>query len=285
MNICNNNSNNDDDVREKLLIIGEILIKSIINKDVVHYNLGKWKDNVKLSFMLSFFCDIDDVSILTFNSNSNSNSNDRIDSTNNTIVIEVPLISNTQKNESIEYLMDIVKDNPILLTITIQLHSSSKEISVIKTDVMIPSKTFKCTSNLELSSSFKDYKVHDFKIEDVSTYYEKKIVKQWLYRKRLTEELMKNSAVLEYDAIDFSYILLGIRLKRNNAFASCTVSFTFKEAMVMAVPKIVVHDILRSFEKELDTSSILVVEQSPQNMANELLSFITRSICKQAFDT
>jgi len=186
-----------------------------------------------------------------------------------------------QRTEITEYFIDTVKVNPILLSITINVQS--KEITLIRTDVIIPSNIFKCSSKLELNAIFKDNRVNDFKIEDVCTNLEKKIIRQWYYRKRFTEELVKNSAVLEYDTIDFSYILLGIRIKCNSSFASCTVSFTFKEP-AMPVPKVVLHEMLRFFDKELDTSSISSDNNQPDKTANELLDNITRSIKKQAFD-
>jgi hypothetical protein len=255
--------------------ISNILMRSIVSRHLIQYSLDKWKFNGKLSFILSFFSDIDNSSILTINNYPNNN--DRNDQSSYTIIIEVPIILNMHCDDNSEYLIDIVKDNPILLLISITV--INMDITIIKVDVLIP-KTMKCSSNLELSQTFKDNKINDFKVEDICGYVEDKIFKQWYYRKLFTEEMMKSAAVLEYDAIDFSYVLIVIRLKYNNAFASCTVEFVFTHPMVM--PNIEVQDLLNSFDTKLETSSIST-SQAPNVLAQELLKYATKAISSQAF--
>ena len=251
-------------------------MRSIVSRHLIQSSLDKWKSNGTLSFILSFFSDIDNSSILTINNNPNSSDRNDHQSSYN-IIIEVPIIVNMQCDDNTEYLIDIVKENPILLIISITV--INMDMTNIKVDVVM-SNTMKCSSKLEFSQTYKDNRINDFKVEDICGYVEDKIFKQWYYRKLFTEEMMKSAAVLEYDAIDFSYILIAIRLKYNNAFASCTVQFVFTDPMEL--PDIEVQDLLNSFKTTLD-ASFLNASYGPNALAQELLKFATKSISDQAF--
>ena len=90
---------------------------------------------------------------------------------------------------------------------------------------------------------------------------------------------MKVSVVLEYDAIDFSYVIIAIRLKYNNVYAMCTIEFIFLDPLI---PTITINDILKSFNTSLDTSSINH-NIEPYQLANELLNYSIKTISNQAF--
>jgi hypothetical protein len=92
-------------------------------------------------------------------------------------------------------------------------------------------------------------------------------------------KLMKVSVVLEYDAIDFSYVIIAIRLKYNNVYAMCTIEFIFLDPLI---PTITINDILKSFNTSLDTSSINH-NIEPYQLANELLNYSIKTISNQAF--
>ena len=98
-----------------------------------------------------------------------------------------------------------------------------------------------------------------FKTSDIVTLKDsitKKIKSRWLDRKLFIEEMQRLATVLEYDAIDFSHVVITLRVKQDNLYTICNVEFRISEMFPKTLPLISVHDLQTQYSTILTSSKI-----------------------------
>ena len=98
-----------------------------------------------------------------------------------------------------------------------------------------------------------------FKTSDIVTLKDsitKKIKSKWLDRKLFIEEMQRLATVLEYDAIDFSHVVITLRVKQDNLYTICNVEFRISEMFPKTLPLISVHDLQTQYSTILTSSKI-----------------------------
>jgi hypothetical protein len=106
----------------------------------------------------------------------------------------------------------------------------------------------------------------------------------WLGRKVFVEELQRLASVLEYDGIDFSYVLIAVRVKNDTMYTVCNVEFRLSESFPRTAPLISVHDLQTNFSTPIATSKVTINESfAVERIARELLLLAATEISLQAF--
>ena len=101
----------------------------------------------------------------------------------------------------------------------------------------------------------------DFRFKSTDIVYlkdiiSKKIKSRWSGRKLFIEEMQRLATVLEYDAIDFSHVVITLRIKQDNLYTICNVEFRISESFPKSLPLISVHDLQTQYSTILASSKI-----------------------------
>jgi Brain and reproductive organ-expressed protein (BRE) len=140
--------------------------------------------------------------------------------------------------------------------------------------------------------SWVPYSKHeeDANIFELLSQIETALLANWRKRKAFVQELVKLSASLEYDAIDFSYISIAVRLKRNKLITLCSIEFRLGADFPQELPKIAFVDLMNSQSHVVivDTSSwdpsLWTTADGAGAMSKLLLSKTIDIIEQQAFE-
>ena len=199
------------------------------------------------------------------------------------IICEFPLFSgNENQNPSYMYLYDTTIGDPIIISLLLTQTGNNFALDY---RVMFP-KTMPCSRNIEFPTRFNGASNNDMSLIDFLPYVEGKILSSLSYRKSFLEELLRLTAVLEYDAIDFSFVLIAVRMKHNNMYTICTVEFRLTHSFPSTLPLLSLHDLQDAFSAPIDTSSLKPNKSwSPERFARELLLLSCSVISHQAFGT
>ena len=197
------------------------------------------------------------------------------------ILCEFPLLPNTgYQKPDLEYLYDVTEADPIMINVELVMMKGSL---IVNYKVTIP-KLMICSKNIEFPTNYGANTSDENDIIDLIPFIETKILSAWNSRKMFLEELKKLTAVLEYDAIDFSFVLIALRMKYENMYTICTVEFKLSNSFPSVMPLTCLHDLQNPFSTPIDTSSIKYSKSStPARLARELLMLSSSVISQQAF--
>lgn len=199
------------------------------------------------------------------------------------IICEFPLFSaNENQNPSYMYLYDTTIGDPIMISLVLTITGNN---SALDYKVLFP-KNMPCSRNIEFPSRFNGVSNNDMSLIDFLPHVESKILTGLTCRKSFLEELLRLTAVLEYDAIDFSFVLIAIRMKHNSMHTICAVEFRLTHSFPSTLPLLSLHDLQNAFSAPIDTSSIKSNKSwNPERFARELLLLSCSVISHQAFGT
>ena len=198
-----------------------------------------------------------------------------------TIICDFPLLSGRDSlNPAAAYLYDTTKDDPIYISLLLKVERADAPLDY---KVVFP-RSMPCSRNLDFQNSFHGMSLEDISIIDILPYVENKVLTSIASRKSFLEEMQRFTAVLEYDAIDFAFILIALRMKYNNMYTICTVEIRLTHSFPLSIPLLSLHDLQNSFSAPVDTSSIkLNKSYTPEKLARELLLLTSSVISQQAF--
>lgn len=108
---------------------------------------------------------------------------------------------------------------------------------------------------------------------------------RWLHRKRFIEELHKLASVVEYDAVDFSFIAIAVRIQKGKLITVCSVEFKLTPSFPTVLPLIAIHDLQNTFSFPLESSSISHdLSWSIERLTKEVFLAAYSTINQQAFE-
>lgn len=226
--------------------------------------------NSKTVFTLELLRDISNVTKILW-----------IENDMKTIICDFPLLSGRDSlNPSATYLYDTTKDDPIYISLMLKVERPDSPLDY---KVVFP-RSMPCSRNLDFQNSFQGISSEDISIIDILPHVENKVLTSIASRKLFLEELQRFTAILEYDAIDFAFILIALRMKYNNMYTICTVEIRLAHSFPMSIPLLSLHDLQNSFSAPVDTSSIKLNKSwGPEKLARELLLLTSSVISQQAF--
>lgn len=226
--------------------------------------------NTKTVFTLELLKDISNVTMILW-----------IEGGVTTIICDFPLLSDRDSlNPSAVYLYDTTKDDPIYISLLLKVERAESSLDY---KVVFP-RSMPCSRNLEFQNNFMGISSENISIIDIIPYVESKVLASIASRKSFLEELHRFTAVLEYDAIDFSFILIALRMKYNNMYTICTVEIRLTHSFPLSIPLLSLHDLQNSFSAPVDTSSLKLNKSwGPEKLARELLLLTSSVISQQAF--
>lgn len=201
---------------------------------------------------------------------------------NTKILCEFPLLSDAgYQNSNLDYLYDVTENNPIIISLELCNIRNSLNVTY---KVIFP-KIMPCSKNLEFPKTLNgNSSFDDTELIDLIPSIESKIINPWNDRKLFLEELQKLTSVLEFDAVDFSFVLIALRMKHNNMYTICTIEFRLSHLFPSQMPLVSLHDLQNSFSSPIETSSIKITKSfTPVRIARELLLLAGSVISHQAF--
>jgi hypothetical protein len=195
------------------------------------------------------------------------------------VLCEFPLLSNrSYTSPSLEYLLSVTKSQPIMISLILDIGNNDCKIDY---KVLFP-PSMVCSKNIDFHKNNNSN--DDNYLLELFPNIEERLSINWLKRKAFLEELQRLIAVLEYDAVDFSFIMIALRMKHDKMYTLCTVEFRLSHLFPMQLPLMKLHDLQNSFDSNIDTSSIKVKAfWSPERVARELLLLSSSVISLQAF--
>jgi hypothetical protein len=196
------------------------------------------------------------------------------------ILCEFPLLSNrSNTSPSLEYLLSVTERQPIMISLILDIGNNDCKIDY---KVSFP-PSMVCSKNIDFHKNNGNINDDNYLLE-LFPNIEERLSINWLKRKAFLEELQRLIAVLEYDAVDFSFIMIALRMKHDKMYTLCTVEFRLSHLFPMQLPLMKLHDLQNSFDSNIDTSSIKVKTfWTPERLARELLLLSSSVISLQAF--
>ena len=253
-----------------LYALADILIEDFFLQQEKHIgNLLSKESNRKMDFAVEVLRINQDASMILI-----------IDE-NPKILCEFPLLPNTgYKKPDLEYLYDVTEADPIMINIELVMMKGSL---IVNYKVTFP-KLMTCSKNIDFPTNYGANTTDENSVIDLVPFIETRILSPWNNRKMFLEELKNLTAVLEYDAIDFSFVLIALRMKHDNMYTICTVEFKLSSSFPSVMPLTCLHDLQNPFSTPIDTSSIKYSKSStPARLARELLMLSSTVISQQAF--
>lgn len=277
-------------------------------------NTASWGlQNDKIFIFLSYITSKENLTCMldnpvTNNDNNNNNNNISIFC----LTVEFPLLFSTfqdMKGEdmidsaNINYFKDItLSSSTILLTFTIRFSNSNTLNSICTVDNNVISKTKTKTNNknsseyskLESNKNINENILEDIvQLDALISTIETRTYRNWLQRKKFIHEMQNISAVIEYDALDFSFITIAVRLKHLKMITLCSVDYRLSPNFPMTVPSILIslHDLQNKFSvtcnEELEYEQAFqqcdYPQWTPEKIARHLFTSSCELIRNQAF--
>jgi hypothetical protein len=166
----------------------------------------------------------------------------------------------------------------------------------IKTDdkLSIPTSLLACSAQMEfdgvsVNGRHKSSTTStDASMFDKCTTVIQKMAEKWAVRKEFIEELSRVAAVLEFDAVDFSYVVIAVRIKRGQLCTLCTVDYRLQATFPETKPLMSTFDLQTGTSTVLDSSSghkdgSYSPTASIEKLAEECLSIAANFITQHAF--
>jgi hypothetical protein len=260
----------DDSGSYNLSAVADILISDFLCQQKENVIAMHSQTSAKTEFTLGLLEDMTNVTMISWTDNEIMK-----------ILCEFPIFSsNDAPDPSSAYLYDTTDGDPICMSLIL---SVSKSTSAPYYEVIFP-QSMPCSRNIDFPNNLPGCSGEDFNLIDLMPYIENKILSSLTYRKSFVEELQRLAAVLEYDAIDFSFCMIALRMKHNNMYTICTVEFRLTHSFPATIPLLSLHDLQNAFSAPIDTSPLKLSKSwSPERIARELLLLISEVISLQAF--
>lgn len=216
------------------------------------------------------------------------------------IGVEFPLLQAVQECRSgavilfLRYIGCLSFKEPIIFTRLLFVSGrGDKTVSKVEDRLSIPVIYFPCSSNVDINGVVVNGKSRSSQVStdvvpvhDVCFFAVRQIADKWMFRKRFVEELSRIAAVIEFDAFDFSHIVIGVRLRRGQLCTVCTADIRLTAGFPMSLPLISIYDLLTSTSTVLNASAINCnrdIDCNAEKLAEEYLSLTAQFIAKQAF--
>lgn len=264
----------------RIVKITELLLSSIMEMQLKRIN-----DLVEilpaLQFQISITKDFPGVVILDC----------KDDSGHTLVLIEFPLFhSDCSTDHNAQHIHNVTKQNPIMFTRELTVSSVSGSVLNVNDFIHCP-ENMHCSSHIDFSGFLESKTTgtrsgtDDFNLFDNIRAVERHLLAKISMRKSFTGELGTISALIEYDAIDYAFVVVAIRIKSQIKCTLCTAEFRLTSQFPDTMALVSVHDLTTNFSTPLDTSSLKYSGPvSPKKLANDLLDLVTRFIHTQAFE-
>jgi hypothetical protein len=214
--------------------------------------------------------------------------------------VEFPLLSAVRNmnigaaKPFLNYLESNTFREPLIFTRILYLPSKGdRSTSKVEDRLSIPATSFPCSANVDISGIFINGKhksavipADNVPVCDKCVDAVLQLSAKWSLRKQFIEECSRIAAVLEFDALDFSYVIAAVRLRRGQLCTVCTVDFRLTAGFPAAMPLISVYDLQTSTSTVLDANNVSGTRDSnccAEKLAEEYLSLAAKFIAKQAF--
>ena len=167
------------------------------------------------------------------------------------VLIELPIIapegegqSSSSSSASMDYFLDVLGQDMPRICIVLNVEKENFEISFQNSSKLNNLEKF-----IDLPATTRETLLGDH-LDNIRRQFQQKL----LYRKEYVEELGKIACCPEFNAIDFSFVSLLIRLKYKKLFTMFLVNMKILPKFPMVPPVMTIYD--------LQSSSIILVEQS-----------------------
>jgi len=175
------------------------------------------------------------------------------------------------------------------------LHFSSR--GNIKTDdkLSIPTSLLTCSAQMEFDGVSVNGRhkgsatpTDDMSLFDRCNNIVRKMADKWSARKQFIEELSRIAAVLEFDALDFSFVVIAVRIKRGQLCTLCTVDYRLQSTFPETKPLMSIYDLQTGTSTVMDASnghkdSSYTPSAQSEKLAEECLSIAANFIVQHAF--
>ena len=174
----------------------------------------------------------------------------------------------------IEYLVKILENSPIVIKFKFGIPEGASNASMHFPSVLITSKTVDFPS-------FND----KMGVRDYLSLVENILSMKLLQRRNFALEFRKIAAVLEFDAVDFSYVSFAVRMRSASMFSLCVVELRLPGSFPESLPLVSVHDMASETSYPLDSAVFSQINRQlgVEVLAKEMLRAICKQIFKQAF--
>ena len=237
-----------------------------------------WLKNENISFILDILNSKSQLK--TIIEKQNSSSSDLY-----SIIIEFPLFQNDETNS---LFMKYSKHSKIYINLNIKFYNIiNSSIQDISYNVNIPTTIYPCTSNIDLSKSKLNIsnKIDSTNLFEIINKIELKIINEWLLRKKFIMEFFKlNVSIIEYDSIDYSFIMMSVRMKHNNMITLCSIEIKLIGSITTTKPLLSIHDLQNRFSIPVDQNRLnYSLSLNVEIMAKEILNTTMKIIHEQAY--
>jgi len=228
LNLESINLNSDFDVNKIVKNINQLITKKYSNK------APAYSSYVELSFEMIGQENLENSIIWEWHEGSK-----------HYLLIEFPICSKKNLNNSndIEYFLDILPHNQPNFCITFEKHKESFELGIN------PGMYKNLTKYLEIPKI-----THEKLLGDVLDKVRLQFLSNWTKKKIFIEQLCEICCVTEFNAIDFSFASILIRLKFKKLFTLFLVNIRIVNKFPSNPPVITIYD--------LQSSSIILVDSS-----------------------
>ena len=197
------------------------------------------------------------------------------------VLIQFPLLKKERLHcPDIEYLDDLLEDNPIMVCLNFgkETNNSSSSSSSIKAQIDAPT-SLPCTKALSFPSFGADMQVSDY-----TSMAENIISMNLSQRRTFVLEMLRISASIEFDALDFSFVAFTVRLKSASMFSVCVVEVRLSHAFPDTLPLASIHDLSTNFSAPIESHIFSRISQSePALIAQDFFKVVCKQIHDQAF--
>jgi hypothetical protein len=209
--------------------------------------------------------------------------------------MEVPLFGDTEGYDAdspARYLVGVTENaSPVKIYRAYYLRKFDGAVLNTETEVMVP-KTLSCTRQIDFQSQTctldeqPDMEENGLTVDliDALRGIERDILERLAQRKAFIEALATIAALVEFDAADFSCVVIAVRMKHEAMCTICSIHFRLPWTFPQAAPEVTVNDLQNGYATKVDTSALdLETIQSAETFAFELHRLCCRFICRQAF--
>ena len=191
------------------------------------------------------------------------------------IQMEFPLLEQSRLScPDIEYLLQLLESSPIILKFRFSFSDNSCTASVQMPSILPCSKTIE----------FPPYN-DNMTPRDYHSLVENILSMKLSQRRNFILEMRKIAAVLEFDAVDFSFVSVGVRMRSASMFSLCVADIRLSSTFPESLPLVSVHDLASGSSHPLASSlfSQINLQQDCDLLCKDVLLVICRQVFQQAF--
>lgn len=183
------------------------------------------------------------------------------------------LHASTLQCPDIEYLLDLLKRTPITVLAKFGLLDDSVSVS-IETPSTLP-----CSRLVEYPVYTKGVSIADY-----LALSENILSSRLALRRAFVLEIARIGALIEFDAVDFSSVILAVRIKSHDRFSVCVAEVRLTHAFPDVMPLASAYDLLTNLSTPIESSVFSKVKsEEPERIAKEYYETMCKQIYRLAF--